>query len=120
MFRELKAYFWSDRVTLICTGIIVVLNVAMWVVLATQIHNPEEFRVLRYSVYFGITDFGPARQLYYIPFIGTAMSITNLILGLFLHSRERNYARLLAASTIFIQILIFIPLIAILLQKVPQ
>ena len=120
MLRELKSYFLQDKIVLFSVIAIVVLNAGIWIALRILLQNPEEFRVLRYSAYFGVTDFGPARELYNIPFIGSVIGLTNMILSYFLHAREKNLSRIIVAGTVFLQLLIVISLIAILLQKTPQ
>ncbi len=112
-FRSLRKFFILDRLVLALILCAIVLNAAAWAFILWKVHGNAEWRATGYSVYFGITDYGPPEVLFRVPAIGSLFVVVNIVLAYFLHKRSQPFARILLGATAFLQILVIIPLIAI-------
>lgn len=111
--REVKTYLFSDRISFILIAAILLLNACLWVFLLIKIDDPDSLRVITYSVYFGVTDYGPASRLLEIPLIGFVVAMTNILLGYLLYNRNHTFAYILLGVTVFLEVLVLVPAIAI-------
>lgn len=113
--KTLSTLLWRDRLAASMVILSFLLNIALWIWLWRAIPEPEAFRVLRYSTYFGITDFGPAKNLFQIPLAGSVFWLANTLLAFFFLYYKKNDAHVILGMSVIVQILLMIPALVIIM-----
>ena len=110
-----QEYFHSSLVQWVVIGALV-LNGAIWAMIAFFIRPVDFPIILHYNVYFGVDVIGAWWQVYFLPVIGLIVLLVNSTLGyLFYGQKERIVAHLLMLATFIVQIVITVAVASVLL-----
>jgi len=104
----IKNKFWRDKFSMFVLLTNVFLNISIWIFLIFRL-EPSEYPVpLHFNIYFGIDVIDKWSQAFLIPGIGLVVIFLNLILSYLVFSKEKFIAHFLLASSLFVQILLFL------------
>lgn len=110
-----KDFFLNNKIIIITTIIAIVFNLFIYLYLYYKIDILEPVIALYYNVYFGVNKLGSVNKLFYLPFIGTFIITTNMIIGILVYKREKVLSYLLVTTSLICQLLLFIVLYFIIL-----
>lgn len=98
--------FIKKKITLGALLISLAINSFIWIWFAVGTTQRGEEAVLHYSILFQIDRLGSFAALYLIPGVGLAIIMFNFIGSWLLYGYDTVLAKLIAASTILLQILL--------------
>ena len=103
-FRERD--IWRDRVMQFCVGASIILNVALFAVIASQIGRLPEEVPLHFDNLGRVDRFGPPTDLFVLPLIGLISWLSAALLGWYFHQvrDEKPVAYILWGTTVIIQL----------------
>src|SRR3989344_3163074 len=107
MFYPLKLYF-RHLPNLIILSLSLAVNVAIWVWLLWQIGPQDEQIFLHYNILFGVDYVGEWGRVFFLPINGLAILLVNCVSGWSLFGKDKFYAQLLNATSLFCQIFLFV------------
>lgn len=97
--------FLKDKLIVICSLIIFLLNLSIWLILYMKVQPTSEPIPLHYNIYFGIDLIGSWYKIYYIPGFGMIIFFINLLLSYIIYKREKIISYFLIFSSGMIQII---------------
>ncbi|MBN1779212.1 MAG: hypothetical protein JW816_03270 [Candidatus Buchananbacteria bacterium] len=92
-----------------------ILNLAVWILILTQIGKFEADIPLHYNIYFGIDNFGSKNDLYFLPIFASIVLVINFLISLYSFFKEKMLTYFLVGGSILVQILALLASIAIIL-----
>ena len=95
-------------VTLVCLLASLLVNLAIWFWLATQIPPTGEPIFLHYNVLFGVDEIGDWSQIFFLPLAGLALVCVNGLLGWFCFQKDKYLAHLLNGMALVCQIFLLV------------
>jgi len=101
---------WRIYFSLILAGL---ANLACWLIILAYFWQVNDFIVLQYNIYFGISSLGPWPLLFFIPASGLVVMAINFALTFWLYLRERLLSYFLATSALLFQLIMLVGLILI-------
>lgn len=87
-------------------GLAVATNAVVWVLLLTQIPRGSDQIFLHYTIFFGVDDIGPWRNLLIIPAGGLFILLANGIFGWTMFQRDKYLAHALNAAAFMTQLIV--------------
>ncbi|NQV13315.1 MAG: hypothetical protein HQ530_03365 [Parcubacteria group bacterium] len=101
-----KVNIWHDKLFLVLVGLGVLINFAVWMVLALKI-KPSVYPIpLHYNIYSGIDAIDLWYKSFVIPAFGFFLLFLNFVVSLAFYRREKFITHLLAVSNVVIQLLL--------------
>ncbi|MEI6627094.1 MAG: hypothetical protein WCL61_00715 [bacterium] len=97
-----------DKVILINALLALVFNVALWVLFLYYFHSASEYIVLKYNIYFGISDLGLWYYVLFLPLIGLLVLLINYFVALLIFLRNTYFSYLLSFSSSIVNLLLLI------------
>ncbi len=97
-----------DKVILINALLALVFNVALWVLFLYYFHSASEYIVLKYNIYFGISDLGLWYYVLFLPLIGLLVLLINYFVALLIFLRNTYLSYLLSFSSSIVNLLLLI------------
>lgn len=83
------------------------INVGTWAALIFNFQPVQEYIILRYNIYFGISSLGPWFFLLIIPLIGLLIIVVNYLFAFYLYLKEQLLSYYLSfAASVFNLILL--------------
>lgn len=107
MFYPLKLYF-RHLPNLIILSLALLVNAAIWVWLLSQIGPQSEQIFLHYNILFGVDYVGEWWRVLFLPISGLVIMLANGVIGWALFGKDKFYAHLLNAVSLFCQIFLFV------------
>jgi hypothetical protein len=90
--------------TAVFFAVSVLANLAIWVLLLTQIPRGSNQIFLHYTIFFGVDDIGPWRELLVVPAGGLFILLVNGIAGWLGFQKDKYLAHLLNAAACITQL----------------
>jgi hypothetical protein len=106
-FYPLRLYFKS-LTNIICIGVCLLLNFALWSWLFWNIGPQAEPIFLHYNILFGVDYVGPWWQIAFVPATGLVIILINTLLGWLLSSKDVFLAHVLNFISVLIQVILLI------------
>ena len=75
----------------------VLINIVLWAILIFNFWQSSEYVILRYNIYFGISDFGPWYKILWLPFWGAVILAINYPAAFYFYLRQRPLSYYMAA-----------------------
>jgi len=107
MLYPLKLYF-RHLPNLIILSLSLATNIAIWVWLLWQIRPHDEQIFLHYNILFGVDYVGEWWRILFLPISGLAILLVNGAIGWSLFGKDKFYAQLLNAVSLFCQIFLLV------------
>lgn len=111
MMRSSKTHIWAMLLSLFCLVLTIVLPI--WRVLPLAVERP--YIPLHYNIYLGVDQFGPVRNLFFLPILGLLFLFLNLILQTFFFKQEKLLVRFFAIATPLFEFVMLVAMILIIL-----
>ena len=101
-FRELIATSPAKRDKIIISSLILalIINLGVWVSYLIKFYNAPEYVVLRYNVYFGISDLGIWFKILIQALLGLLVICGNFLLSFYFYLKKQTLSHLLAVSAL--------------------
>lgn len=80
------------------------LNILLWLILLIKFLNYPEYVVLRYNIYFGISDLKPWFYILQLPLIGLLVIFLNLLIALWIYLKNSLISYFLASTALFLNV----------------
>ena len=108
--------FWRDRVMQFCMGASIILNVALFAVIAAQIGRLPDQVPLHFDGLGQVDRLGSPAGLYLLPLIGLISWLSAALLGWYFHQvrEEKPVAYILWGATVAIQLATWLAIINLL------
>ncbi len=97
-----------DRLIIMNLFLSFALNIVLWALLIFNFFPANQYIVLGYNIYFGISAFGRWYQVLIMPTLGLVVILINLYLSLFLYLREKIISYFLAFTSSIVNIIFFL------------
>lgn len=97
-----------DRLIIMNLFLSFALNIVLWALLIFNFFPANQYIVLGYNIYFGISAFGRWYQVLIMPTLGLAVILINLYLSLLLYLREKIISYFLAFTSSIVNIIFFL------------
>lgn len=97
-----------DRLIIMNLFLSVVLNILLWILLVFNFLPANQYVVLGYNIYFGISSFGPWYRVLIMPALGSVIILLNFSLSFSLYLRERLVSYFLSFTASIFNIIIFL------------
>jgi hypothetical protein len=101
---------WLIYLSLILVGLV---NLAGWLIILAYFWQVNDFIVLQYNIYFGISSLGPWPILFFLPASGLIIIMINFALSFWLYLKERLLSYFLAIAALLFQLTILVGVILI-------
>jgi hypothetical protein len=113
LLNIIKNKFWKDKFSMFILLTNIFFNISIWLFLIFKL-KPSEYPVpLHFNIYFGIDVIDKWTQAFMVPSIGLVVILINLVLSYLVFSKEKFIAQFLLASSLFVQVLLFLAGISI-------
>lgn len=113
LLNVIKNKFWKDKFSMFILLTNIFFNISIWLFLIFKL-KPSEYPVpLHFNIYFGIDVIDKWTQAFMVPSIGLVVILINLVLSYLVFSKEKFVAQFLLASSLFVQVLLFLAGISI-------
>jgi len=89
-----------DRLIFISLAVSALFNLTAWIMIPIFFWHTNEFVVLQYNIYFGISSLGPWPMLFLMPASGLLIALINYSLSFYLYLKERVLSLFLASSAL--------------------
>ncbi len=121
--RKIESFFHSvffrDRLILISAAAGLILNIILWILLASKFGYSQEKIALHFNVVYGIDFVGDANRVYQIAILGLLIFIVNLALAKMIYGKEKLLAYFLTTAGAFVQIILLIAALSLLNLNFP-
>lgn len=97
-----------DRLIIMNLFLSFALNIVLWALLIFNFFPANQYIVLGYNIYFGISAFGRWYQVLIMPTLGLAVILINLYLSLLLYLKEKLISYFLAFTSSIVNIIFFL------------
>jgi hypothetical protein len=88
-----------NKVILVNIILSLLINIVVWVAFIVVFRGSDEYIVLGYNMYFGISSLGPWYQILIMPAIGAFVILLNFGLCFYLYLKDRTLSYFLAVAT---------------------
>jgi len=110
--------FQKNRLIQISTGISVLFLLGtfflpVWRILPFAQETP--FIALHYNIYLGVDRFGPLNQIFFLPGVGLALLVLNLIIEARFYRQQKTLSLFFAAATPLLEFVLFVAMVLIVL-----
>lgn len=78
-----------------------VLNIIFWIILLIKFFGEQEYIILRYNIYFGISDLGPWYRILILPAMGLLVIAVNLLLAFYFYFKNSLISYFLSFTAVF-------------------
>lgn len=95
-----------DKIITINLGLSLFINVILWIALILNFWHVNEFVVLRYNIYFGISAFGFWYNLLWLPLSGLIILLINFLLSFYFYKNQKFLSYLLVFTALCSQVII--------------
>lgn len=102
-----------DRLITMNLFLSVALNVVLWALLIFNFWQNDQYVVLGYNIYFGISSFGLWYKILLMPVLGIAVILLNFSLSFSLYLKEKIISYFLAFVASIFHIIIFLAALVI-------
>lgn len=94
MFFALREFIVSNpgrrnKIFLLNLILVLIINLMAWLLLIVNFWQRNEYIILGYNIYFGISDLGIWYKIYLLPLIGLVVAIVNFLLALYFYLPAR-------------------------------
>ena len=95
-----------DKVILISFWIALAINIFLWLALLLQFGRADDFIILRYNIYFGISSLGQWYKILFIPLTGLIVLAVNYVAALVLYLNYKLLSYIAIFSALAINVII--------------
>lgn len=95
-----------------------VLTLALPIWRIVPIASEQNYIPLHYNIYFGVDKFGPWYSIFVLPILGFVFIVINIALQTHFALREKLLTRIFAASTVFLEMILFVAMVLIILLNI--
>lgn len=107
-----KEFVKKDRIIKITLILSVLFNLINWGLIYYRftrfLAGQEESMILHYNIYFGIDKIGNWTSIYYLPLIGIAILLVNLLGGYLLYHKDKLISYFFLSTALLAQILLIL------------
>ncbi len=103
----------KDKLILVSFGISLVINIILWVMVASKFGLSAEQIPLHFNVVSGIDFVGSSRNLYQIPGAGLLIFLINIWLARAIIAKEKLFAYFLGFGSLVVQLFFLLTLAAL-------
>ena len=105
----------KDKIVRIISIIFLGVNLSIWLIAYLLFYylKAEREIALHYNIYFGIDLIGSRWQLFYLPIVGAIIIIFNILIALLTYNKNQFIIKVLAVSTLLVQLFILLSIISI-------
>ena len=117
-YRDLFASSKFYRVSALVSAILVIFMVAVPMLRLVPALQGKFYIPLHYNIYIGIDQFGPWYYVFFIPALGSALFLINLVFEGAYFRREHVLAKFFAVTTLMAEAILFVSMVFILLLNI--
>lgn len=118
VYRDLFASSHYYRVSAVISAVLVILMVALPLLRLVPELQGKFYIPLHYNIYIGIDQFGPWYHVFFIPAIGSALFLVNLLFEGIYFRREHVLAKFFATTSLLAEAILFISMVFIILLNI--
>jgi len=95
-----------DRIILSCLVTAAIFNLVSWLAVIIAFWHTNDFIVLQYNIYFGISSLGPWAVLLELCGFGLVVGLVNFVLSFWLYLKEKLFSYFLAGTAVAVNAII--------------
>lgn len=111
--KYLEDPYLRDRLILVSSGVGLLLNILLWVVVISKFGYTQEKLPLHFNIVYGIDLVGAGRNLYQIPGAGLIIFVIDAWLGKAVYRRNPLFSYFLTFAVGFVQVVLLIALFSL-------
>ena|SRR3989339_495332 len=109
-----QLFRWTTMGSLFCVSLVWILPIWRIIPLTEQ----QPYLPLHYNIYFGIDQFGPWYQVFFLPILGTILLLVNTCFEAVFFQKERIISTFFALGTVIAEGILFVSMLFIVLLNI--